>query len=87
MKKSKNHLLETYKKCQTKVLKALKSTSSTKICSEIPTSRKYLHHAETTQSTRIANKLTGCNKTQAQNQRKLQNSPEYHEDLQSHIIN
>ena len=36
------------------------------------------HHAETSQSTRNADKLTGCNKTQAQNQRRPQNRPEYH---------
>ena len=34
------------------------------------------HHAETNQSTCNAHKLTGCNKTRAQNQRKLQNRPE-----------
>ena len=39
------------------------------------------HHAETSQSTRSANKLTGCNKTRAQNQRRLQNRPEYHKYL------
>ena len=41
-------------------------------------------HAETSQSTRNAdklNKLTGCNKTQIQNQRRHQNRPEYHKDL------
>ena len=44
------------------------------------------HHAEASQSTHNANKLTGCNKTRAQNQRKLQNRPEYHKYLQFHNI-
>ena len=39
------------------------------------------HHAETSQSTRNADKLTGCNKTQAQNQRRPQNRSEYHKYL------
>ena len=36
------------------------------------------HHAETSQSTRNASKLTGCNKTQVQNQRRPQNRPEFY---------
>ena len=36
------------------------------------------HHTETSHLTRNANKLTGCNKTRAQNQRRPQNRPEYH---------
>ena len=36
------------------------------------------HHVETTQSTRNANILTGCNKMRDQNQRRLENRPEYH---------
>ena len=39
------------------------------------------HLAETSQPTCNANKLTGCNKTRAQNQRRLQNRPEYHKYL------
>ena len=39
------------------------------------------HHAETSQSTRNANKLTGCNKTLAQNQRRLQDRLGYHKYL------
>ena len=48
---------------------------------------KNLHHAENSQSTCIANKLTGCNKTRAQNQRRLQNRSEYHKYLQFQNIN
>ena len=45
------------------------------------------HHAETSQSTCNANKLTGCNKTQAQIHRGLQSRPEYHKYLLFHNIN
>ena len=40
------------------------------------------HHAETNHPTLSANKLTGCNKTRAQNERRPQNRPEYHKYLQ-----
>ena len=45
------------------------------------------HHPETSQATRNANKLTGCNKTRAQNQRRFQNRPEYHKYLRFHNMN
>ena len=35
----------------------------------------------------LQHKLTGCNKTQAQNQRRPQNRPEYQKYLQFHNIN
>ena len=45
------------------------------------------HHTETSQWTRNGNKQTGCNKTGAQNQNKLQNRTEYHKYLQFHNMN
>ena len=45
------------------------------------------HHAETSQSTRNASKVTGCNKTRAQNQKRPQNRPDYHKYLLFHNIN
>ena len=48
-----------------KVLEVLESVQKS------PPSRK-LTHAETSQPTRNANKLAGCNITQAQNQKKLE---------------
>ena len=45
------------------------------------------HHAETNHSTRNANKLTGCDKTRAQTQRRPQNRPEYHKYLQFYDTN
>ena len=45
------------------------------------------HHTETNHPTLIANKLTGFNKTRAQNQRRLQNRPEYHKYLQFYNTN
>ena len=40
------------------------------------------HHAEINHPTLNVNKLTGCNKTRVQNQRRPQNRPEYHKYLQ-----
>ena len=45
------------------------------------------HHAETSHSTLNGNKLTGCNKTRAQNHRRPQNRPEYHRYLQFYKTN
>ena len=45
------------------------------------------HHAETSQSTRNESKVTGCNKTRAQNQKRPQNRLDYHKYLLFHNIN
>ena len=45
------------------------------------------HHAETNHPTFNANKLTGCNKTPVQNQRRPQNRLEYHKYLQFYNTN
>ena len=45
------------------------------------------HHAETNHPTLNANKLTGWNKTRAQNQRRPQSRPEYHKYLQFYNTN
>ena len=75
MKNSKKKFLVTYKSVRNKkVIQELKSTQK----SPPP---ENLHHAETSQSTRNADKLTGCNKTQAYNQRRPPNTPEYHKYL------
>ena len=50
-------------------------------------SNENLHHTKTSHSTCNANKLTGCNNMQAQNQRRPQNRPEYHKYMQFHNIN
>ena len=57
-----------------KVLQELKSARKSPLA-ENP------HHAETSQSTRNADKLTCCNKTQGQNQKRPQNRLEYHKYL------
>ena len=73
MKKSSKKLLVTYKNVKSikKVLQELKAVRKS------PPSEKP-KHAEINQSTRNASKLSGCNKTQTQNQRRRQSIPEYH---------
>ena len=45
------------------------------------------HHAEARHSTRNENKLTGCNTTCSQKQRRSQNRPEYNKYLQFYNTN
>ena len=45
------------------------------------------HHAETNHPTLNANKLTGCNKRRAENQRRPQNRPKYHKYFQFYNAN
>ena len=70
------------------MLKTLQSTSTQALESvrkQAPVENP--HHAETNQSTQNVSKLTGCIKTRAQNQRRLQNRPEYQKYLGFHNIN
>ena len=74
------------KNSKKKLLVTYKSVSNKKVIQELKSAQKSppaenLHHAETSQSTRNADKLTGCNKTQAQNQRRPHNRSEYHKYL------
>ena len=63
-----------------KTLKVLESVRES-----LPAENPY--HAETNHPSLNANKLTGCNKTRAQNQRRPQNRPEYHKHLQFYNTN
>ena len=42
-----------------------------------PPAAENSHHAETSQSTQNASKEAGCNITRVQNQKRLQNRPQY----------
>ena len=61
--------LKKYLKCVKSIKNILELLESVQ---KSPSSENPLH-AETSQSTRNASKVTGCNKTKTQNQRKFQN--------------
>ena len=81
MLKSKRRL---WKSLKIKIVQSVKSIK--KVLQELKSAGKSPpaenpHHAETSQSICNADKLTGCNKTQAQNQRRPPNRPESHKYL------
>ena len=84
--KSKRHLWKSPKRSYLWLLRVSNKSAKSikKVLQELKSARKSPpaenpHH--TSQSTHNADKLTGCNKTQAQNQRRPQNRPEYHKYL------